>query len=140
MDLEIPPPEQVPYGMRAMKTVALADGEAGLGQFTEQRIADRAVTDLAAKVHYETDPDNEYPRNYTGHLVVTLDDGSRLTANQPCLRGGRGAPLSDAEITRKFYANTAFGGWTNDRAEALAAYCSGLFDRDDLKELRSFSG
>jgi 2-methylcitrate dehydratase PrpD len=120
--------------------VALADGEAGLGQFTEQRIADRAVTDLAAKVHHETDPDNKYPRNYTGHLVVTLADGSRLSADQPCLRGGRGAPLSDTEIERKFYANTAFGGWPNDRAEALAAYCSGLFDRDDLDELRSFSG
>jgi 2-methylcitrate dehydratase PrpD len=120
--------------------VALADGEAGLGQFTEQRIADRAVTDLAAKVHYETDPDNEYPRNYTGHLAITLDDGSRLTADQPCLRGGRGAPLSDAEIERKFHANTAFGGWTSGRAETLAAFCGGLFDCNDLKELRSFSG
>ena len=27
MDFQIPPPEKVPYGMRAMKTVALADGE-----------------------------------------------------------------------------------------------------------------
>jgi len=120
--------------------VALADGKAGLGQFTEQRIADRAVTDLAAKVHYETDPDNEYPRNYTGHLVVTLDDGSRLAADQPCLRGGRGAPLNDAEIERKYYSNVAFGGWATGRAEALAAFCSELFDRNDLKELRSFSG
>lgn len=120
--------------------VALADGEAGLGQFTGQRIADRAVTDLAAKVHYEIDPDDEYPRNYTGHLTVTLADGNRLSADQPCLRGGRGAPLSDTEIDGKFYANTAFGGWATGRAEALAAFCHDLFDRSDLKELRSFAG
>ena len=126
----------VPYCV----AVALADGEAGLGQFTEQRIADHTLTDLAAKVHYEIDPDDEYPRNYTGHLAATLDDGSCLTANQPCLRGGRGAPLSDDEIERKFQANTAFGGWPADRAKALAAFCSGLFDCDELKELRSFAG
>lgn len=119
--------------------VALVDGEAGLRQFTDLRIADRAVTDLAAKVHYEIDPANEYPRNYTGHLTVTLEDGRRLAADQPCLRGGRGAPLSDAEIEGKFYANTEFGGWPADRARALAAWCGGLFDRDDLAELRSFA-
>ncbi len=27
MGLQIPPPDKVPYGMRAMKTVALADGD-----------------------------------------------------------------------------------------------------------------
>jgi len=120
--------------------VALADGEAGLEQFTEQRISDRAVTDLAAKVHYEIDPENEYPRNYTGHLVVTLVDGTRFSADQPCLRGGRGGPLSDAEIKRKFDANAAFGGWSIDRAEALAAYCGGLFECDGLEGMRSFAG
>jgi len=120
--------------------VALADGEAGLWQFTDQRIADSAVTELAAKVHYEIDPANEYPRNYSGHLVVTLDDGRRLAADQSCLRGGRGAPLSDAEIEGKFYANAEFGGWTADRAKAMAAWCSSLFDSQDLAGLRSFAG
>ena len=27
MDFQIPPPDKIPYGMRAMKTVALADGD-----------------------------------------------------------------------------------------------------------------
>lgn len=120
--------------------VALVDGEAGLGQFTDRRIADEAVTDLAARVHYEIDPHDEYPRNYTGHLAVTLSDGSRIEAAQPCLRGGRRAPLSDAEIEGKFHANAAFGGWTQERANALAAFCGSLFESCDLAELRSFAG
>lgn len=119
--------------------VGLADGQAGLEQFTEQRISDPEVTDLAAKVYFEIDPANEYPRNYSGHLLVTLNDGSALVADQPCLRGGRGAPLGSGEIEAKFYANTAFGGWPRDRSEALATFCAGAFDADDLRGLRSFA-
>lgn len=120
--------------------VALTDGEAGLEQFTGRRIADPAVAGLAAKVHYEIDPNDEYPRNYTGRLTVALADGTRLSADQPCLRGGRGAPLDDDEIVRKFNANTAFGGWAPERSEGLASYCNSLFDRTDLTGLRSFAG
>ncbi len=113
----------VPYCV----AVALHDGGAGLEQFTEARIADPAVLAQAAKVSYEIDPENEYPRNYTGDLIVTLKDGRRLEANQPCLRGGRGAPLEEAELWRKFRDNVRFGGWSDDQAEALAAFARTAF-------------
>jgi 2-methylcitrate dehydratase PrpD len=120
--------------------VSLIDGEAGLSQFTEERIADPRLTGLAEKIHYEIDPDDEYPANYTGHLTVTLNDGSRLAAGQPCLRGGRRDPLDDEEIARKFAANVAFGAWSEARSGALADYCRGLFGYPDLTGLHAFAG
>jgi len=120
--------------------VSLVDGEAGLSQFAEARIADARVTGLAERVHYEIDPDDEYPANYTGHLTITLADGTRLAADQPCLRGGRRDPLDDVEIDRKFAANVAYGGWDAERAEELAEYCRGLFSCQDLSGLRAFAG
>jgi 2-methylcitrate dehydratase PrpD len=125
----------VPYCV----AVALRDGDAGLGQFTQERIGNSAILTLAAKVGYEIDPENEYPRNYTGDLVVTLKDGSRLAARQPCLRGGRGAPLSEEELQAKFQANARFGGWSDGRAGQLAAFAEAFFDQSDLNGLSAFA-
>ena len=125
----------VPYCV----AVALHDGDAGLGQFTEARIADAAVLAQAAKVTYEIDPENEYPKNYSGELLVTLKDGAQLTAQQPCLRGGRGAPLDEAELWQKFTSNTRFGGWDDTQAEALADFARQAFGGSDVGGLSEFA-
>jgi len=120
--------------------IAFVDGAAGLGQYTAERIADARLLGLAEKVHYRIDPANEYPRNYTGHLSVTLKDGGGREAVQPHLRGGAREPLSDDELAAKFHANAAFGGWPETRAEALRRYCREAFDQADLKGLACFRG
>jgi 2-methylcitrate dehydratase PrpD len=125
----------VPYCV----AVALCDGDAGLEQFTEARIADPAVLAEAAKVSYEIDPANEYPRNYTGELKVTLKDGTRLQAQQPCLRGGRGAPLDDAELLQKFRSNLRFGGWGEAQALALGEFARGVFAGSGLGDLQKLA-
>lgn len=120
--------------------IAFVDGAAGLGQYTEERIADARLLGLAEKVRYRIDPADEYPRNYTGRLDVTLKDGSRREATQPHLSGGAREPLSDDELAAKFHANAAFGGWPEARAEALRGHCRDLFDQADLKGLAKFRG
>lgn len=52
------------------------DRKAGFSQFTEARIRDAALLDLAGKIRYQIDPANEYPKNFTGHLRATLVDGT----------------------------------------------------------------
>lgn len=118
--------------------IALIDGDAGLGQFTEQRITDAQVLALAAKVEHVIDPANEYPRNYTGHLRVTCRDGRVLEAVQPHLRGGRHEPLTDDELVAKFQANAAHGGWPPARAGELAHACRGLLAAPDMQALKPF--
>ncbi len=126
----------VPYGV----AIGLVDRAVGLGQFTEERIADPAVLGLAAKVRYEIDPDDEYPRNYTGTVIVTLDDGTVREARQPHLRGGVRETLPMEEILAKFRANCHHGGWSDARAEACADALRGLFDAGDVRALSSFRG
>lgn len=99
--------------------VGFTDGEAGLGQFTDERVLDPAVRALAAKVAYQIDPNDAYPRNFTGHLRAVLKDGSVKEFRQTHMRGGAHEPLADDEMQAKFDANLRFGGFTSARIDAL---------------------
>ena len=115
-------------------------GAAGLEQFTEAKVRDPGLLALAAKVRYEIDPDNEYPRNYTGEIRVVLRDGSLREARQPHLRGGLREPLGRAEIKAKFHANAACGGWPESKIRDLEVWCERLFEQEDLGELATMRG
>jgi 2-methylcitrate dehydratase PrpD len=101
--------------------VGFIDGGAGLGQFTEERVAEASVRALAAKVSYVINPADEYPRNFSGYIRATLQDGSVREARQPHMRGGAHEPLSATDILRKFHDNAAFGGWARERSEQMAS-------------------
>jgi 2-methylcitrate dehydratase PrpD len=118
--------------------IGFLDRAAGLSQFTEAHIADSAVRSLAARVHHVIDPDNEYPRNYTGHLRITLKNGDIEEASQPHLRGGRHEPLANAEISAKFTANMVFGGVNEKVTPSLEAICRTLFNQPDVGGVRAF--
>jgi 2-methylcitrate dehydratase PrpD len=100
--------------------VGLIDGKAGLEQFTDERVLDPRVRALAAKVGYVIDPDNEYPRNFTGHIRAKLKDGSTREVRRGHMRGGQHEPLTDRDIRQKFLDNARFGGWPEARANAVA--------------------
>jgi 2-methylcitrate dehydratase PrpD len=100
--------------------VGFLDGKAGFQQFSEARVHDPQVRALAAKVSYVVDPNNEYPKNFTGHIRAMLKDGSVREVRKPHMRGGAHEPLSEAEIRTKFFDNADYGGWEKSRAEALA--------------------
>ena len=118
--------------------VGFIDRAAGLGQFTEERIRDPRVLALAEKVSYEIDPNDEYPRNYTGHVIARLRDGTAREARQPHLRGGAREPLTRAALRAKFRANVLHGGWSEAQAAALERCCEGLFAAPDLSGLSAF--
>jgi 2-methylcitrate dehydratase PrpD len=118
----------IPYAV----ATALVRGEAGLSIFEDDAVRDESVRAVAAKVGYVTDPDHPYPRSYTGHVKVTLDDGQVIEERQPHLRGGVAEPLSDAEIEAKFRANARHGGWDNSRADRAIAWVERLFDAEEV--------
>lgn len=113
-----------PYCM----AVAFIDGAAGLGQFTDERSQDPAVRALAAKITYEVDPEDEYPRNFSGHLKAVLKDGSVREIRQPHMRGGAKEPLSAKELAGKLEANLRFGGLDEAGITALRAALSRIAD------------
>jgi 2-methylcitrate dehydratase PrpD len=83
----------------------LIRGRAGLAEFSDEAIRDREVLDLAAKVRYVLDPTIDYPRHFSGHVKIFLDDGTLLEENQAHPRGGYEDPVPPGEIEEKFRAN-----------------------------------
>jgi 2-methylcitrate dehydratase PrpD len=103
-------------------------GNVGLGDFTDAAVRDPAVVALARKVRYRIDPQNPYPKNFTGHIRATLRDGSVVEERQPYMRGGAHEPLTRADIEQKFLLNVKHGGWSSERASRVLNFLGGLFD------------
>jgi len=91
----------LPYSIAVM----LVRGRAGLEEFSDEAIQEQQVLDLAKKVRYELDPSIDYPRHFSGHVKIRLNDGTEIEENQPHPRGGLEEPLPPAEIVEKFRAN-----------------------------------
>ena len=109
----------------------------GLSDFSDDAVRDPAVVALASKVRYRIDPDNPYPRGFTGHIHATLADGRVVEERQPHLRGGAQEPLTRADIEEKFLLNARHGGYDDKRARAALALLCGLYaGAIDLSSLR----
>jgi 2-methylcitrate dehydratase PrpD len=108
--------------------VAFVTGGVGLESFTEKTVRDPRVLALASKVRYVIDPDNPYPKAYTGHVKMTLRDGRVFEERQPHIRGGAKEPLARGEIESKFRGNARYGGWDAARAEGFLRFARGAFE------------
>jgi 2-methylcitrate dehydratase PrpD len=126
------------FSMPFCMAVGFFDGDAGLNQFTDDRARDPKVLTLCRKISYVIDPDNEYPDNYTGHIKVTLKDGSVIEKRQPHMRGGQHEPLSRDDLITKFRGNIAYGGWPEARGGELLEFCINIADAPDLSGLKAF--
>ncbi|HXG52342.1 MAG TPA: MmgE/PrpD family protein [candidate division Zixibacteria bacterium] len=120
----------LPYSIAAI----LVRGRAGLEEFSEAAIRDPQILALAAKVRYELDPSIDYPRHFSGHVRVVLDDGTVLEENQPHPRGGPEWPLPPEELQEKFRANARLA-LPESRAERIIAAVSSLEELSSIREL-----
>jgi len=107
--------------------VAFVIGGAGFEAFTEKTVRDPRILALASKVRYVVDPNNPYPKAYTGHIRMTLKDGRVLEERQPHIRGGVHEPLAPEDIERKFLGNALHGGWSTERATEVLRALRGFF-------------
>jgi len=124
----------IPYAI----AVAMLRGDAGLGEYEETVVRDPRVRALARKVRYVIDPDNPYPRRFTGHVRVALRNGEVYEARQGHFRGGVSEPLPDADIIDKFRANCRHGGWSAKRTDTALQALDALLSAPavDLAALR----
>jgi 2-methylcitrate dehydratase PrpD len=126
------------FSMPFCMALGFYEDDAGLAQFEDSKVHEPHLLELARKISYRIDPENEYPKNYSGHLDVTLTSGEVLRYDQPHMRGGMHEPLDDDDILQKFFANAAYGGWSDDQAQALLTFCQNLRDAPDLGGLAAF--
>jgi 2-methylcitrate dehydratase PrpD len=115
-------------------------GNVGLGDFSDAAVRDPAVVALAGKVRYRIDPDNPYPRNFTGHIRATLKDGRVVEEHQPHMRGGAHEPLTAADIEDKFKLNAHHGGWDAARIREALAVVHALYARPGAIDLGALRG
>jgi 2-methylcitrate dehydratase PrpD len=107
---------------------AFVRGNVGLSDFSDAAVRDPAVLALAGKVRYRIDPNNPYPKNFTGHIRAALRDGSAVEERQPYMRGGAQEPLTRADVQDKFLLNVTHGGWTAARAAQALETVGALFE------------
>lgn len=106
--------------------VALLDGQAYLEQFTPQRIRDRDVCDLAARVEVVIDADMDavYPELYAGKVTLVTRSGKSIMRRVDYSKGMPENTMSKAEIEGKFVslATAAIGsGAARDMLACLTA-------------------
>lgn len=91
----------LPYTLAA----ALVDGRVTLDTFAPERLGDRRLLALAARVRHTVDPTSAFPDGFPGWVRVRLTDGRRLEAREPDGRGGLRRPLPPTAIVEKFRDN-----------------------------------
>jgi 2-methylcitrate dehydratase PrpD len=107
--------------------IAFLDGAAGVAQYTDARVADRAVQELRARVAVEEDADIPVE---AALVTLTLADGRTLSQRVGAARGTPLRPMSDAELDAKVTALAASGApFVN--APALIAAIRGLAAAED---------
>ena len=120
----------VPYCV----AVGFVRGDAGLNEFNEKSINDKEILNLASKVNYEIDPNNEYPKNYTGTLICKTSE-NEFTEHQPCFRGGIKEPLTKDDIDKKYNANLNYSKISEENKKHLNNFIETLFTKPDFSKI-----
>ena len=108
--------------------------ERGLKEFVEKSLNDYEILDLANKVEYEIDPNDEYPKNYTGTLTCITEEGE-LTEHQPCFRGGRKQPLTENDIDKKFNANLDYSKINESEKNNVKDFIKNIFTKPKFSKI-----
>lgn len=118
--------------------VALVKGGAGLEEFTEISIKNSEILKIANLMTYEIDPNDEYPKNYTGTLIVETADGKTIEAKQPCFRGGKKQPLTKEDFDSKFNKNLKYAKLNDNQSKQLEEFTNSIFVNTDFSKINLF--
>lgn len=92
------------FSVQHSAAVALADGAAGLPQYTDARVQDPALAALRTKLQFVADP---AVGSTQCEATVQCIDGATLSLRIAHARGSIDEPLSDDEIEAKFHGAAA---------------------------------
>ena len=104
----------------------LIKGRVGLAELEPAELANSAVLALADRVEYRIDPASGFPKYYSGEVMVELDDGTSFTHREHINRGAADRPITEAEITAKFFDNACLA-LPRERAQRV---CEAVLELD----------
>ena len=108
--------------------IALVDGMAGIQQFSEPRIGDPRVLELAAKVEVRLDGELDalVPGKRPAEVEIELADGRTCSARVDLPKGEPETAVDDAGLTAKFLDLVRFSGRSERQARLMADAVWGL--------------
>lgn len=119
----------IPYGV----AVTLYDKNAGMEQFTAERIQDKRVLELASKVKVYSSPhfNSEYPKNWGCKLTVFTRAGQEYQKHIVNAKGDHDNPLPFPDLVGKFKAAAS----TSLPAERLDDIVDSIVHMDELDDV-----
>jgi 2-methylcitrate dehydratase PrpD len=129
---------QAQMSLQYIVAIALLEGAALLDQFSETKIADPEVVELASRVQFAVDPeiDKLYPKRFPNRVEVVLKNGQRYETRIDFPKGSAEHPMSFAEVAGKF-RSLAGPVVSGGKMEAIIDAVGRL---EELKSIREFTG
>jgi 2-methylcitrate dehydratase PrpD len=127
---------QAQMSLQYIVAVALLEGAALLEQFSEAKIADPRVVDLAGRVRFSVDPDIDrlYPRRYPNRVEIVLKNGQRFETRIDFPKGSVEHPMSFDEVAGKF-RSLAGHAVPAAQAERIIETVGRVEELEDIREL-----
>lgn len=127
---------QAQMSLQYIVAVTLLEGAALLEQFSEEKIANPMVLDLARRVEIVADPeiDRVYPERYANRVEIILKDGRRFEIRVDFAKGSNQRPLSLPETTAKFLSLAA-GALSPPQADRVVEAIGKLEQLKNIRDL-----
>ncbi len=97
---------------------SLARGKFGLAEMEPEIYNDPEICALGDKVTYEVDPKSEYPKYFSGEVVITMNDGRELHHREHINRGAADRPIVREDVLVKYMDNAQLA-ISRERAEKI---------------------
>jgi len=122
------------FSVHYIIAAALTRGRFTLDELDASAFTDPAILALCDRITFAADPDTNYPRYYSGEIVVRTKDGRDLRHREAHNRGSDANPLTASDIEAKYWAN-ATRAVSRERAQRVLDAVMSLDKADDLTEL-----
>ena len=107
---------------------SLLRGKFGLAEMEPEVYNDPAILALGDKVTYEVDPTSEYPKYFSGEVIITMNDGRELRHREHINRGAADRPIVRDDVVVKYLDNAQMA-ISRARAEQVR---DAVFDADSV--------
>jgi 2-methylcitrate dehydratase PrpD len=126
---------QAQMSLQYIVAVALLEGKAILEQFSEEKISDPKILELAKRVEIVLDPEIEkvYPEKFANKVEIILNNGKKFEARVDFPTGSPENPMSFDQVVEKFesLANKVV---TKDRIDTIVEYVERIEKLDDIRK------
>ncbi len=122
--------------LQFITAVVLLEGAALLEQFSETKMTDPLVRDLARRVEVVVDPDIDklYPARYANRVEVILKNGQRFETRVDFAKGSVERPMAFPEVAEKF-RSLAGHALAADRVKQIIEIVENIEKLDSIKGL-----